>query len=369
MLKDDQIRIYHGPVNVAGIGPILSFYENKQEGVSSEFISYETSRFHRFNEKSLELEKVWIVWRHLKPLFFFIRSLFKYDVYHFYFGKSFLFLSADLPILKLLGKKVVMTYCGSDIRLFNDVDLKRNPYAELIYVDEPKKLSLLKKIKRIFIFGYNRPEYDRRKIRMMKFQNRFVDKFVAIRDNYAYAEHVIPEEKIISDILINNISVGEPQKYETEDGGKVKVVHAPTNKAFKGSKYIENAINELIAEGLNIDYIRIENKSFEEATQLMKDADIVIDQIIIGGIGSVSIEAMSYGKPVIAYLMESVIEKHCPDIPIYNSTIETLKDNLKTLVNSKGLREELGQKGLEYIKKHYDHQTLAKEMIAVYKEL
>ena len=53
-----------------------------------------------------------------KVVSFFVYSLFKYDVFHFYFGRSTL-LNAELLIYDLLRKKYFFEFHGSDIRDYN----------------------------------------------------------------------------------------------------------------------------------------------------------------------------------------------------------------------------------------------------------
>jgi hypothetical protein len=270
-----------------------------------------------------------------------------------------------------------MTYCGSEVRLIQPVEYKRNPFAKHKdypfankYDPQGHLPPILRFLKRQIVFRYNVPIYDGRKIWMMKYQNIFIQKFTAIRDNYRHAAYVIPKSKIISDLLINNITVSDPMRF-TPTGNKVlKIVHAPSNGLLKGSRYIEKAIEELIDEGESIEYVKIENMAFEKAKMILKqDADIVVDQLILGSIGSVSIEAMSYAKPVIAYMLDDIIKEHCPDLPIFNANIETFKSQLLVLIQNEELRKSLSIRGSEYIRKYYNKVEMVNRMLEVYKSL
>ena len=60
---------------------------------------------------------------HISRFFFFIWSLFHYDIFHFFWGVSlwgvWKFHNLDLPILRLFGKKIVVNFRGLDV-----VDIK-----------------------------------------------------------------------------------------------------------------------------------------------------------------------------------------------------------------------------------------------------
>lgn len=356
------LRVYHGPVNVAGIGGYLSHYE-REAGAASDFITYHAHKYHTFNEQSLGYGAKGLK-RLIFGFFFFFKALFRYDVFHFYFGTSFWLTGLDLPLLRLFGKKIVMTYCGSEVRLIGPVESKRNPYYKEIF-DHPGSGWF----KRQFDFRKNFPNNDGRKMRMMRWHRRWVHKFIAIRDNYAYANHVIPAEKIVSDILINNISVSEPMPWTPTGNDKVTIVHAPTNKKLKGTAIIEGALEKLREKGLEFEYVPIVGKPFETAKQMTLDADVVIDQVLLGGVGSVTIEAMSYAKPVAVFLLPEVMEKHCPDLPIWNINPDDITEKLEMLIRDAALRAQLGKAGAAYIGKYYDREMLARKMIELYQSL
>ncbi len=366
-----KLKVFHGPSNIAGIAGELSSLE-RAHGLDSISVVYETPGLNSNQDRSLGLPKSGLK-RLFVPPFFFLKALFRYNTFHFYFGQTFLWFGLDLIVLKLFGKKVVMTYCGSEVRLMGLVDSKRNPYASIFEDEVQRQLDKkhpkwIWKLKRNLVFKYNTSFFDKRKVRMMKFHKRFVDRFIAIRDNYAYANYVIPEGRIESQILINNISVSEPKDFKHANEVPV-ICHAPSNPVLKGSGFIDQAVEDLKKEGLKFEYRKIQNVPFEEAKRMMQSSDVVVDQLVIGGIGSVSMEAMSYGKPVVGYLLQEVIDKHCPDLPLCNATIDTVKDVLRELIVSKELREEKGRAGLAYIHKYYNKEKMVNDMIELYSSL
>lgn len=361
-------------MNIAGIGGYLSDIEREQ-GLISDFVTFENPKYHSKNVISLGLPKSGFR-RRVIPIFHFFKALFNYNTFHFYFGISYLMLGIDLPILKLFGKKIIMTYCGSEIRLLNKVDKKRNPYYHQINFDytlAENKNGFFRWIKRFFSFRYNSPTFDNRKVWMMRYQKLWVDKFFAIREMFAYASYVIPEEKIIRDIPINNLSleiVSESDCYKRITDEIPLIVHAPTNQDIKGTRFIEESLKKLKQKGVRFNYKRLENMKFEEVKNCYKnEASIVIDQLLLGSFGSVTVEAMCYGKPVCVYVMDEVSNGICKDVPIYNINIDNIEERIEFLINNPELREKLGRDSRSYVIKNFDRKKIGKKMVALYQSI
>ncbi len=343
------LRIFHGPHNIGGIGRYLADWQRKQ-GAIADFIVYEDVTNKKNNHLNLHLEMYGKLTGLFIRLWFFLLCLFKYDLFHFCFGITFLPWNLDLPILKLFGKKMLMTYCGSEIRLV-EVEEKRNPYAHFLNV------------------GVNSPRYDKKKKRMMRWQNLWIDRFFAVRNLYASVASIIPEKKIIKDVWITNtidIQAYTPT-FTTND--IPTLVHAPTNPGIKGTAHIEEAIEALKLEGYKFNYIRLEKVPHEEAQRIFREeADIVINALYVGGFGNVPVEGMYYGKPVCGYVLEE-IRREYPDLPIVNCTVDTLKDQLAWLIEHPEERIRLGKAGRAFVEKHNDREKINQELWQVYQEL
>ena len=75
------------------------------------------------------------------------------------------------------------------------------------------------------------------------------------------------------------------------------------HKNIKGSKIIFNSIKELIKDGFNIELINPTNNIDSiEYINIIKNSDIVIDQLNFGRFGSITREALMLNKPVIVFI-------------------------------------------------------------------
>ena len=146
------------------------------------------------------------------------------------------------------------------------------------------------------------------------------------------------------------------------------LVHAPTNKGVKGTAYIEAAIENLKNKGIKLEYRRIEKVPNKKAQEIYKKADIIIDQLMIGTYGSLAVEAMYYGKPVICNVCDDV-RNMLDNCPVYNANVENIEEKIFELVTNKDLRVELGLKGREYVSKYHNKNIVCDQMCEIYHQL
>ena len=97
------------------------------------------------------------------------------------------------------------------------------------------------------------------------------------------------------------------------------------------------------------------------AQKKIQNSDIIVDQLLIGSFGTLAVEGMGYGKPVICYLLEDIKEDIFSDCPIYVAKIDNIEQKLETLIINEYLRIELGQKGIKFVKKYFDNKKFLKK--------
>ncbi len=101
--KEYKLKIYHGPMNIGGIGRYCADWQ-RNHGAISDFVTYFDHPRKKNEHLNLHLENHGRLKKILIMFSFFITCLFRYDLFHFYYGKSFLHFNLDLPALKLFKK-------------------------------------------------------------------------------------------------------------------------------------------------------------------------------------------------------------------------------------------------------------------------
>ncbi len=275
----------------------------------------------------------------MRVLMFFILALLKYDIFHFHFGHSLLPFNLDLPILKLLGKKVFMEYHGSDIRR-PSVFKEKNKFAYSINQEIEKKSFLKQRRISRYVDGIIVHDHE--------LKEHLFDFGVKI--------HILPLR-----IDLTNYKVSLP-KVQNET---ICIVHAPSKKEIKGSNIIIETVEEL-KEFYNIDFKLVYNMPHEKALRIYQKADLIIDQLRIGSYGMLSIEAMAMGKPVICYLREDLISLFPCIPPIINANETNLKEKIEFLIKNPDIRQSLGIQSRKYVEEYHDSIKVAEKCIEIY---
>lgn len=166
--------------------------------------------------------------------------------------------------------------------------------------------------------------------------------------------------------IVIDCDLWTPQsKYSPNDGlnGRcVRVLHSPNHRLTKGTEFLIRSVEELRGEGLNIELVVLEGIPNEEIRTAMSDVDIMAESFVFG-YGMSGVEAMASGLPVMTNLGEEIDRgvhrryAFLDECPILSTTPETLTSNLRLLVTSPSLREDLGRAGRKYVEKYHSYET------------
>lgn len=139
-----------------------------------------------------------------------------------------------------------------------------------------------------------------------------------------------------------------------------RVLHLPSkrNPPIKGTGYIDPVLREMAAYGL-VEYVSPSAVAHHEMRTLVRSADIVIDQLLIGTYGVAAIEAMAAGRVVIGRLAPQVHAKmpECP--PIMNADPDTLRTVLDQILDQRAEMRERAAAGQHFVRRWHDGRASA----------
>ncbi|WP_448003837.1 hypothetical protein [Agromyces bauzanensis] len=141
------------------------------------------------------------------------------------------------------------------------------------------------------------------------------------------------------------------------------VVHAPSSSIVKGSELIEPAVRALDEEGV-IEYRRIEGIPAAQMPDVVRDADIVLDQFRLGDYGVAACEALAAGRLVIGNVDEtarSVVRRETGlQLPIVESAVANLEAVLREVVADRSQYREIAARGAEFAREVHDGRFSAR---------
>ncbi|WP_157248179.1 glycosyltransferase [Nonomuraea typhae] len=136
------------------------------------------------------------------------------------------------------------------------------------------------------------------------------------------------------------------------------VLHAPSKRWTKGTGDIVPILEEL-HERKVIEFRLAEKVNWSQMREQVWEADIVVDQFAIGAYGTFACEAMSAGKPVIAYLSDGVADA-LGEHPIVNAVPATLAETVERLLDDRDAGAELGRRSAAFARAvHGGTQTVS----------
>ncbi|MGA9151493.1 MAG: glycosyltransferase [Candidatus Nitrosopolaris sp.] len=100
--------------------------------------------------------------------------------------------------------------------------------------------------------------------------------------------------------------------------------------------------------------------------ETIANCDVAVGKLLpdVGWFGKFELEGMALGKPVIAYVHDELYEKYRP--PIYRTTENTFKRDLRSLLDDNTERERLAKEGQIYIKKFHSVENIVKTVNKCY---
>lgn len=336
------MRILHAPWNIAGQASSLAKAQ-RELGHKADVLVFKQNEFNFHCDYNLDLGNKNPLERRMARLRATRMAAREYDVVHFHYGQTLIDDYWDVYYLNLRGKRKVMHFWGSDI-IQSDV---ASDYTLL--GDDVIRHNLPK--------GIDDNDQRRKVVRL----NRIMDATIV-------GDFSLLPFSPKSVVLRQTLDIGQLPYVGPTNRSRLKIAHAPTNRQIKGTDHILRTIGELKAEGLDFDFELIEKKPHEDALRALADSDIVVDDVLQGPYGILSLECMAIGKVVLDRI-DPKLAHHYPDLPVLDTTPDNLKNNLKKALGDAWLREDLGKRGRAYVERYHDALKIAQQSIDLYQKL
>ncbi|TDE15899.1 glycosyltransferase family 4 protein [Jiangella asiatica] len=137
------------------------------------------------------------------------------------------------------------------------------------------------------------------------------------------------------------------------------VVHAPSHSALKGSAFVDAAVQELHDRGV-VEYRRVQGVPHGELMAIIQDADIVVDQLLLGSYGVAACEAMAAGRVTVGHVADQVRARIPVDLPLLEATPDNLGDVIERLVAERDEAIKAGAAGVDYVQRFHDGRESAR---------
>lgn len=323
------MRVLHAPINVAG-GPGAISAGLRALGVESTLLVFNERPFVRGFDIDLELRDTSrlssVPFNLPKQLRALAWALPRFDVFHFHAGLTLAPRRITLPLLRARRKGIVFQSWGSDLR--------RRDASEVPYLRSAGAVIVGSYLTRRLAPRGPWPAYD-----------------------------VVPPAIVLDDWTPS----------PTEPGEALRIAHAPSKRAVKGTEAVLAAVESLRARGAPIELDLIEGVPHREARLRYANADLIVDQLRVGWYGMFAIESMALAKPVVVHLDEEAAaeteEAFGLELPLVPADEHSLEDVLAGLVERRRELPVLGRRSREYVERVHAHTAVAQRVLEIYERV
>lgn len=352
------MRVLHAPTNVGNQPWVLSRYERKLGVRSDLVVNYSTWLNYPADCVLSEYGKPTLS-SMARRFAYGISAAFRYDVLHYYFGRSLLtwddygarnlFPYLDLRLGRRIGRKIFLTLQGCDVRLARQSNTRNE-----VTMCAPGGCS----------------SYETCLASVDAAREHLIDTVLPLCDQVFYLNpelaHYIGRGIFLP---YSNVDVETVLPADSRRPGPLRILHAPSDDAIKGSPAIEAAIARLRTE-FEFEYIAVRKLPHAEAMALYRDADLVIDQVLGGWYGGFAVEVMAMEKPVVCYLrhadLDVLPEGMRRDLPILGVDPRRLVEDLRLILGRQSELSDIGAASRRYVLKWHNPRSIAAAMIAAY---
>ncbi|MGE0022665.1 MAG: hypothetical protein AB7S70_03425 [Hyphomicrobium sp.] len=284
---------------------------------------------------------------------------FRYDVLHYYFGRSLLYWDdiprfnkmpfTDLRLARRLGRRIFMTLQGCDARLAGDSN-RRNAYT-------PCGTG------RCSAYAACISTYDAQRRTM-------IDGILPLCDRAFYLNpelgHYAPTATFLP---YANVDIDAVTPREARTNARPIIVHAPSDAKIKGTDCILAALDAIRKEH-DFELVLVQGKTHDEAMRIYRQADLVVDQVLAGWYGGFAVEVMAMGKPVACYIRDEDLHFIPPqmwaEMPILRLDPSNLVADFKAIFAQRDAWRAIGMKSRRYVERWHHPDAIARALRRLY---
>ncbi|MCC6241890.1 MAG: hypothetical protein IT353_03575 [Gemmatimonadaceae bacterium] len=258
----------------------------------------------------------------------------EHDVFVFQYGESLVPGGVDLPVLRAAGKAIIAICNGDDVRHASAYAQEFGVSAETLgefYMNDPVA----------------RPMHT---LRLMEW---YASLMVSVPNQAGLA--LRPYMHFAYPL---NIDLYQEQ---IPDRDVPVVVHAPSNRACKGTAQILAALERLRAKGVAFDLRLLENVPNAVVRETLRDADVAIDQLFLS-YGKFAAEALASGCAT-ACVTYPEIEPAARERPLWHIDASHLEAQLEQLLTDRALRRTLAAQGRAHAVAKHERSAVCRALL------
>ncbi len=275
------------------------------------------------------------------------RVVAKYEIIHLHFMICLSESGWELPLLKKMGRKIVVHYRGCEAR-----DRRRlmalHPRMNICQQCDYDAFCETKSCRR-------------RRALAKKYGDCFVVTTPDLKDFVPEAEHLPFFAPEIED---------QPVPPARLSGNRIfKIVHVTNHPGLEGTDQIRAAVERLKDKGHAIHFVFLRGVPPDQVMREYRDADLAIGKMKMGCYANAQIESMTLGVPTVTYVRPEYMTDELRESGFIFTTLEGLEQTLEFYLTHPGELEKKRKIARSSILRLHDNAKLCRRLIDLYASL
>lgn len=280
----------------------------------------------------------------IEEFIFFWRVAAKYQVIHSHFGLTLSASGWELPLLKKMGRRIIVHYRGCEAR--NQArNMELHPAINICQECDYNGTLCRAGVKRVAL--------------AQKYGDQFLVTTPDMKDFMPDAIHLpffLPEVDYETYKAVERPLTGRP----------FKIVHATNHPGIEGTRHIQAAIEALKAKGYDIEFVFLKGVEPERILEEIQTADLTVGKMKMGYYANLQIESMFLGVPAITYIRPKFITKELGESGFIFCQLSELERTLEYYIKQPTELAQKRAKARNSILRLHDESLLAKTLIEIY---
>jgi hypothetical protein len=271
----------------------------------------------------------------------------RYEIVHAHFMVTLTRSGWELPLLKRMGRHVVVHYRGCEIRN-REINQQLHPAVNICQECDYRP--------RLCEAAVN----VRRRHLARDYGDAFLVTTPDMKDFAPAATHM-PFMVMRSDS-----AVASPERARS---GRFRIVHATNHPGIEGSRHIRRAIDALTAKGWPIEFVELNGVTHDEVLAALAGADLSIGKMKMGYYANVQVESLMAGVPTITYIRPEFMTDELRDSGFIVATLDSLETVLEHYLANPDALAAKRNAARDSVLRLHDNAAIARAHIALYESL
>jgi glycosyltransferase involved in cell wall biosynthesis len=279
------------------------------------------------------LKEIWWVWTVVS----------RYEIVHSHFMAGVSRSGWEWPLLKRMGRTIVVHYRGCEIR---DRELNRRLHPDMNICEE---------------CDYAPPicvkHAERRRV-MADAGSAFLVTTPDLKDFAPKAVHV--------PFFVTR----QQATAAARPAGKrpFKIVHATNHPGIEGTRHIQRAIDALKAKGHAIDFVPLHGVTHDRVIAELADADLTVGKMKMGYYANFQVESLAAGVPAVTYVRDELVTDAIRNSGLILATLDTLQATIEKMITDPAALEGKRRVARASVASLHDNDTIAAQLASIYDE-